>query len=109
MFQDETALFPHDVLKLGRFLVPSINISPAMTAKIHTESGQVLYRSAQRQLTPDELLDRDRPNAQEEYMARVYEKLGSQVLPRQLEDIGLEKTPHDLYEDATQNKQSFPG
>ena len=42
-------------------------------------------------------------------MARVYERWGSCVFPRELEDIGLENTPqYDPYEDETQNKQSFP-
>ena len=42
-------------------------------------------------------------------MARVYERLGSHVLPRELEDLGLEDTPqYDLYEDETQNEQTFP-
>ena len=42
-------------------------------------------------------------------MARVYERLGSQVLQRELEDIGLESIPqYDLYEDETQNEQTFP-
>ena len=41
-------------------------------------------------------------------MARIYERLGSQVLPGKLEDIGLENPPqYDLYKDETQNKQSF--
>ena len=43
-------------------------------------------------------------------MARVYyERLGSLVLSRELEDIGLESTPqYDQYKDETQNKQWFP-
>ena len=42
-------------------------------------------------------------------MAIVYNRLGSQVLPRDLEDIRLENTPHyDTYEDETQNDQTFP-
>ena len=42
-------------------------------------------------------------------MARVHERLGSCVLPRNLEDLGLEDTPqYDPYEDETQNDQSFP-
>ena len=41
-------------------------------------------------------------------MARVNERLGSQVLQRELEDIGLEETPHyDKYEDETQNNHLF--
>ena len=35
-------------------------------------------------------------------MARVYERLGSWVLPREFEDIGLETTPqNDPYEEET--------
>ena len=42
-------------------------------------------------------------------MARVYDKLGSWVVPRDLEDLGLENTPqYDPNEDKIQNKQSFP-
>ena len=42
-------------------------------------------------------------------MARVHDRLGSCVLPRDLEDLGLENTPqYDLCEDETQNIQSFP-
>ena len=38
-------------------------------------------------------------------MVKVYERLGSQVLPRELEDIGLEITPQ--YENEIQNRQTF--
>ena len=42
-------------------------------------------------------------------MARVYERLGSPVLPRELKDIGLKNTPqYDPYNDVTQNEQTFP-
>ena len=79
-----------------------------MTAMILTENGLVLHRSMHRPLTPDELSDKDRSDAQEQFMAGVYEKLGSQVLPRELEDTGLKNTPHyDPYKDETQNKWSF--
>ena len=106
MFQNETALFPDDVLKLGHFLGPSIYIGPTITAKIFKQNGQVLHRST---YTPDEIADKDRSDAREQFMVRVHEKSGPQVLPRELEDIGLEITPqNDPYEDKTQNEQSFP-
>ena len=55
------------------------------------------------------MLDKDGTDAQEQFIARVYEKLGSQVLQRELEDIGLENTPqYDPYEDETQNEQTSP-
>ena len=80
-----------------------------MTVKILSENGQVLHRSTYRLLTPDELADKDSWDAWEQFMARVHEKLGSQVIPKELENTGLESTPqYDLYEDETQNKQTFP-
>ena len=39
MFSDETAPFPYDVLKLGCYLGPCIDVGPAMIAKILTENG----------------------------------------------------------------------
>ena len=77
------------MLKLGSYPGPSIYFGPAMTTKILTENGQVLHRSSYRPLTLYELLDKDGSDAQEQFMTRVYKKLGSQVLARDLEDIGL--------------------
>ena len=96
------APFTDKMLKLGHYLGPSIDIAPAMTVKFLTENGQVLNTSTCRLLTLDELLCKDGTEAGEQFMARVYERLGSQVLPRDLEDIGLENTPHyDPYENET--------
>ena len=59
MFWDETTLFPDDMLKLGCYLGSSIDVGPAMTAKIFMKNGNVLRRSTYEPLTPDELLDID--------------------------------------------------
>ena len=109
MLQDETSPFLDDVLKLGHYLGPSIDISLPMMIKILTENGQVLYRLTYQPLTPDELLDKDGSDAQEQFMVRVYGRWGSKVLPRELEDIGQENSPQDdSYENETQNKLMFP-
>ena len=69
----------------------------------------LFHRSTYIQLTPDELLDKGESDAQVKFMTRVYERLGSFVLPRELEDKGLESTPqYDPYEDETQNEWAFP-
>ena len=100
MFQDETVPFPDDVFKLGHHLGPSIDVDLAMTAKILTENGQVFHRSTYQPLIPDELLDRDGSDSREQFMARVYKRLGSCILPRELDDLGLEDTPqYDTCED----------
>ena len=42
-------------------------------------------------------------------MARVYERLGSLVISRELDDLGLEDTPqYNPYVDEKQNKPLFP-
>ena len=42
-------------------------------------------------------------------MARVHKRLGSNVLPRELEALGQEDTPqYDPYEDEAQNEHLFP-
>ena len=45
MFQDETAPYPNDHFKLGRYLGQSIDIGPILMAKIIKENGQVLHWS----------------------------------------------------------------
>ena len=77
------------MLKLGCYLVPRIDIGPAVMAKILTENGQVIQRLTYRTLTPDGLLDTDE---QAESMIRVYERFGSQI-PMELENIELENAP----------------
>ena len=103
-FPDENAPFLGDVLKLGYYLVPSIDVGPAMTEKILNKNRQELHSSTYRILTPDEISDKDGSD-----MTRVYEKLESQILPREMEDIRLENIPqYDPFEDETHNKKTFP-
>ena len=64
-------------LLFGHYLGLIISIIPAMTAKIFIENGQVQHRSMYKVLSPDEISDKDRLNAQEQNMARVFERLGS--------------------------------
>ena len=45
MFQDKTAALHDDVLRLGCYLEPSIDVGPVMTTKMLTENRQVLHRS----------------------------------------------------------------
>ena len=53
---------------------------------------------------PNEIADNDESDAQDNFMTRVPEKLGSWVLHRELEDIGLKMTSqYSPYEDETQN------
>lgn len=53
-YRDTVIAFPDTQLVLGRYLGPSTDIGPAMTAKILKESGHVVHRSTFRALTQDE-------------------------------------------------------
>ena len=69
----------------------------------------MLHRSTYRQLTTNEIAGDDGLDAREQSMARVYDRLGSWVLPRELEDIRLQNIlQYNLYEDETHNNKSFP-
>ena len=58
-FQEKNTPLLDDMPKLGHCFVPSMDIDPAMTTKIHMQNGQVLHRSMHRQLIPDEIADKD--------------------------------------------------
>ena len=54
-FRDVAAPFPEDKPVLGRYLGPSVDIGPAMTAKFLKHNGQVIHTSTYRSLTTDEM------------------------------------------------------
>ena len=54
-FRDTVVSFPEDKLVLGRYLGPSIDVGPALTAKILKQNGEIVHRSTYRGLTPEEL------------------------------------------------------
>ena len=50
-FRDTNVPYPDDKLVLGRYLGPSTDIGPAMTAKILKQNGQYVHRTTFRGLT----------------------------------------------------------
>jgi hypothetical protein len=55
-FRDTAIPCPEDKLVLGRYLGPSIDIGPAMTAKALKQNGQRVHRRTFQGLTEDERL-----------------------------------------------------
>ena len=88
MLWDETAPFLDNMLKLGCYLGSSIYVGPVMTAKILMQNEQVLHRSMYRLLALDEIADNDGPDAKEQFMAGVHEKLGSGSYPEIWRTLG---------------------
>jgi hypothetical protein len=62
-FRDTNVPYPEDKLVLGRYLGPSTDIGPAMTAKILKQNGQYVHRTTLRGLTSDEVQDQDESKA----------------------------------------------
>ena len=68
--------FPGYKLVLGRYFGPSIDVGPALTAKILRNNGQQVHRSTYGSLTPDELVNPDEIKACDEVDTTIDEKLG---------------------------------
>ena len=51
MFRDNEVPYPNEKLTLGRYLGPSTDIGPAMTAKILKENGRIVSRTTVHHLT----------------------------------------------------------
>ena len=80
-----------------------------MMAKILKLNVCVLHISTYRQLIPDEISDQEGSDVHDQFVVKVCERLGSQVLPTDLVNRGLEDTPqYDPSEDETQSIQTIP-
>ena len=55
IFRDLAVSFPEDKMVLGRYLVPSIDIGPAMTVNILKSNGEVVHRSTYQDFLPEDL------------------------------------------------------
>ena len=77
MFRDEVAPYPEPKLVLGRYLGPSVDVGPAMSARIIKANGQVVDRSTFRHLTADELQDEVHKATRDDFTKLLHEKLGS--------------------------------
>ena len=99
MFRDTAVPFPDDKMILGRYLGPSIDIGPAMTAKILKANGEVLHRSTYRELTPEELVDENLNKEKEAFDKAVHERYGPAMTAKDLVEEDIETPTFDLYED----------
>ncbi len=52
-----TTISPKDPLVLGKYLGPSIDVGPAMTAKMMIPTGKAVHQSTDRPPTPEEIAD----------------------------------------------------
>ena len=55
MFRDLVVSLPEDNMVMGRYLVPSIDIRPAINVNILKSNVEVVYRSTYRDLLPEDM------------------------------------------------------
>jgi hypothetical protein len=106
-FRDTVVAYPDNKLVLGRYLGPSVDIGPAMTAKILKETGHVANRSTFRALTQDEWDDPKEKEARAAFDVKIAAMFGDQASPS---DFGVEFDlgESQLYQDELQGDKGTP-
>ena len=99
MFRDTSVSFPDSKMVLGRYLGPSIDVGPAMTAKILKANGKVMHRGTYRALTPKEIASEEHQKERQAFDASVLQKLGGVFKAEDLADEDVEIPTYPLYED----------
>ena len=105
-FRNTSIPFPDSKEVLGRYLGPSIDVGPAMTAKILKANGKVIHRSTYRSLTEQEWADEIETKDHQEFDEKVKVKLGQLMQASDLHDSSPDDmddiedmTAYDLYAD----------
>ncbi len=98
-FWDVTLGKPHVKEVYGRWLGPSIDVGPAMTAKILKANGQVIHAGTYRSLTEDELTDPVQLELRKEFDESIKKTLGSAHTQADYEALGYDTPTPELYAD----------
>ena len=72
---------------LGRYLGPSIDVGPALTANILKSNGEVIHRSTYRYLLPEEVTYEKELSRQ--FNVMIGEKFGPKVVAKYFGKMGL--------------------
>ena len=108
-FRDTGPNFPDDKELLGCYLGPSIDVGPAMTAKILKANGQVLHRSTYRALNQAEWASEEERKAQQAFDQTMEAKLGIKMNWEDLPAEDAETPTYPLYEDDSgENHEHVP-
>jgi len=104
-FRDTAISFPDDKEVLGRYLGPSIDVGPAMTAKILKANGEVVHRSTYRSLMEEEIADEKEKKERDTFDQVTNERYGMPMVADDFEGSeDVEANPPDLYEDDSGEK-----
>ena len=99
-YRDNTAPHLQDKLKLGRYLGLSIDIGPAMRAKILKANGQVEHHSTYQGLTPEEIANPVLKAEQDAFDLEIEQRLGPAGKTSDFtDDLDVVTPEYPLYED----------
>lgn len=99
-YRNVAASFPEDKECLGRYLGPSPDIGPAMTAKILKANGQVTHCSTYRAITFDEEWSPIEQEARKVFDKAIHKKFGPGCTPEDyMIDDEFETPSYEPYED----------
>ena len=102
---DSGVRFPDDKEVLGRYLGPSLDYTPAMTARILKSNGEVVHRSTFRPLTQEEWDSPTEKEKRRQFDEQVEEVLGESVEEQDYADDPDIVTPsYETYEDDDDQK-----
>ena len=99
-FRDTNETFPNDKVVLSRYLGPSIDVGPALTAKILKMNGSVVYRSTYRGLNEDERNSAVEQAMRDKFDDHIRSKVGPGTSADSFKGLSIEATPtYDRYAD----------
>jgi len=95
-FFESATSFPNDKMSLGRYLGPSIDVGPTMTAKILKSNGNTIHVSTYRALTNEEKSSELEEESRKAFDEAILDKLGPEASMDDLsQEIGEDiDTPH---------------
>ena len=98
---------PNDKEELGRWLGPSTDVGPALTAKILKANGQIVHSATHRPLTFDEWNDPEEKRAREIFDELISRTVGEPVSEGTIDEDA--QTPeYELYEDDVEHPSHAP-
>ena len=91
--------YPEDKVVLDRYLGPSIDVGPALTAKILKDNGQIVPRSTYPGLTPEEIESPLEQAKRKKFDEKVEIALGPKASLEDFQELDAETPIYDSYED----------
>eukprot|EP00804_Cyclotella_cryptica_P030525 CCRYP_020633-RA/>CCRYP_020633-RA protein AED:0.28 eAED:0.28 QI:0/0/0/1/0/0/4/0/472 len=96
----ETVQFPEDSIVLGRSLGPSIDVGPALTAKILKQNGALVHWSTYCGLTPEEIVNTVEQATMKSFNESIEVMLGPKASIDVFKVLGIDEPPIiERYED----------